>query len=876
MARHNGYKAIAAEHENEARLAEIILRDLSTEQVTPELDRGIVKKLLLLLILLCPFFGLAQQATGGYHRTNQVLMRGTNTITAQVAPYATVRVTVTGTGSGATIYSDPALSVPIASSSVTTDSNGNYGYYIPLNYCVTETISAPGQGSQVIPNVCANSSTAPSYPISIPLGGTGQNNAQGAATAVVDGNAINPSSIGQTGTPGPANFSTVAAANAISAVTPVIDIRNAAYGAKCDGSTDDRAAIGAAITAGGAYTVPVRIYIPDSTVCVIGSNPSPGGYIYTIPYNNIGFTGSGTIKIGNSLGNYRALFDFSGSPANVTIENLTIDGNAANNAVNSNPIGANEHIAFQINGGTAHNVTVQNVKFINGNDVQTVSLNLCNNCSIINNHWSNMGIGGTYDHDSSEIYLTGTGGIVEGNTFQAAGIGVRTAIEVHQDSKIVSGNVIQNYRACVATSANESVVHDLNVIGNTCSNVNRGVSIWATDGSYDGLNITGNIISVNRGANPWSVSNDESGVALFPASTYGLTNVHIENNNIRFVADTLATNSFSAGIALSGSNATPLANVSIIGNTIESPLCSGITIQPLSTVTDLDISGNHIHNPGQRNGSASSFCFSLWQSGITISTVTAWSGSVAENNVISDTQTTPTMVYGTYFLGASGDNAGSGLRFNGDDISYTGSPSSLTPYVVFSTSSPFFSVKVPNFSYSNPITLSMSSPNYPPHGSSIFDPISGRTYAQTVSGGTGVFFSSTETRQSIPSSGTGYQQGDFVRDALSAGTTYGWIYNGSSWVAVNNYIAPLTGTSSSIGGSSVPSGSNTSAAVTVTGATSGMNCVATATDGSAGPGYPFVVQAYGNGTNTVAVLVWNYGGTSATPTAKTYNVRCFQ
>lgn len=104
------------------------------------------------LTAACPFFG---QATTGYHRIGQVLQREPQGgVTAQVVPYATIYVTSTATGTAATIYSDPLLSAPISNSTVTSDENGNYGYYIALGQCDTENITYPGGGSITNTNVC--------------------------------------------------------------------------------------------------------------------------------------------------------------------------------------------------------------------------------------------------------------------------------------------------------------------------------------------------------------------------------------------------------------------------------------------------------------------------------------------------------------------------------------------------------------------------------------------------------------------------------------------------------------------------------------------------------------------------------------------------
>ena len=131
---------------------------------------------LILIATTCPLFG---QSTIGFHRVAVALSRAQSGLNAQIVPNATVTVTQTSTGTAATIYSDPLLTSIISPSVVVADNSGNYGYYIALNYCVTETITSPGQGTRTIPNICINGgggsggvSVASILPIEV-NGGTG-------------------------------------------------------------------------------------------------------------------------------------------------------------------------------------------------------------------------------------------------------------------------------------------------------------------------------------------------------------------------------------------------------------------------------------------------------------------------------------------------------------------------------------------------------------------------------------------------------------------------------------------------------------------------------------------------------------------------------
>jgi hypothetical protein len=94
--------------------------------------------------------------TYGFHRTNNVTQRMEYGLTQQVVPGATIFVTVTSSGAGATIYSDPGMSITIPGSLITADQFGWYEYYIPLGYNVTETISSTSGLLVTVTNVVQN------------------------------------------------------------------------------------------------------------------------------------------------------------------------------------------------------------------------------------------------------------------------------------------------------------------------------------------------------------------------------------------------------------------------------------------------------------------------------------------------------------------------------------------------------------------------------------------------------------------------------------------------------------------------------------------------------------------------------------------------
>jgi hypothetical protein len=84
---------------------------------------------------------------------------------------------------------------------------------------------------------------------------------------------------------------------------------------------------------------------------------------------------------------------------------------------------------------------------------------------------------------------------------------------------------------------------------------------------------------------------------------------------------------------------------------------------------------------------------------------------------------------------------------------------------------------------------------------------------------------------------------------------------------------PLSGTTSSIGGSALAAGVCTTGTASVTGLSTAM---AVAVSPAADPGSEFTWNAWVSSTTTVTVRVCNISSASATPTAETYNVRVIQ
>ena len=285
--------------------------------------------------------------------------------TGHPIPGATVTVcqaAATGTPCSplATIYTDATLTVA-APNPLQTDGLGNYHFYAPSGRYMIQ-ISGPSiTGTLTYPDVilAPDSSTLGSgsdiFAFSLALGGnlTVAGNATINGTLTTSGfnpNILTPSSI------------QVAGSGCFAGPHPYIDVTCPPYNAKGDASTNDTAAIQAAITAacsttiGGQSEIP-EIYFPPGYYLVSQPQTPSTSPIFTIscPLKLVGgggtdpqFTSSAVATIGASAGaspNAAAaflLYNPSAVIAGVTIDHLLIDGyNEAVSIVNGSNIEIN-------------------------------------------------------------------------------------------------------------------------------------------------------------------------------------------------------------------------------------------------------------------------------------------------------------------------------------------------------------------------------------------------------------------------------------------------------------------------------------------------------------------------------------------------------
>jgi Pectate lyase superfamily protein/Right handed beta helix region len=130
------------------------------------------------------------------------------------------------------------------------------------------------------------------------------------------------------------------------------------YGAKGDGVTDDTAAIQAAVSAGGEVFLPAGTFIMDNST-------------FTASVRLVGAGKGSTIIKWKASSAENDLFDFSGaSPLRIEFENLTIDGNKANQTDSTGYYAA---INVRSAGGTS--LSLKNCRFTNGRILDVIILN---------------------------------------------------------------------------------------------------------------------------------------------------------------------------------------------------------------------------------------------------------------------------------------------------------------------------------------------------------------------------------------------------------------------------------------------------------------------------------------------------------------------
>ncbi|HET9850005.1 MAG TPA: right-handed parallel beta-helix repeat-containing protein, partial [Candidatus Saccharimonadales bacterium] len=349
--------------------------------------------------------------------------------------------------------------------------------------------------------------------------------------------------------------------------------------------TDDQNTINSALSAlpssGGSVYLMEGTYTLGTTSISVPDNTTLAG------------SGSATVlKYANSVGSstyYAITNSDTTTGTNVTVQNLLIDGNKANqsagvmNGIYFNHMGSGS----SRKGGTISNVTVQNI-YSNG---RAIYLSLSANNSVIGNNINGSPFGISL--------LSSTNNEINGNISTANSYG----IEVNSSSgNNFAGNVLQNNSSygiyLYSTSLSNTVVgntiqsntYGVSIASSSSNNTISGNNITSNTGSY-GIWITGasnNIISLNKiYNNGGSASNN--GIYLGSVSTKN----SITGNDITDTSCT--TTCYAINISDAGSTGNYLASNHFLGDGTH-----------VASINDATSGGNTYSNqPLTENGDAS-------------------------------------------------------------------------------------------------------------------------------------------------------------------------------------------------------------------------------------------------------------------------------
>ncbi len=416
-----------------------------------------------------------------------------------------------------------------------------------------------------------------------------------------------------------ANAVTAAYNNSLVNLVTSISTNVRSYGAKCDGSADDSAAINstvAAVPSGGT------VLFPPNATCLIGSG-------VTVAHPNIFLVGSGgsVLKAKNSAGILGGLVVATNAATGLVIRNLTIDGNRANGGMNA-VTGVVGQWAVNISGSDAliDNVEVKNSSaigvFVGDTSISPAHVTI-QNSNIHDNGGvtvagsgfgvpGGFGVGVMSGGAASPVGLTIANNHIENNHNTVTSPGDSTALNLLSNKNIVTGNYVKNnYNvnggqivigiAASSATASDSIVSNNTVIhsGSFGGDVTDGIEI---DSSY--VTVTGNLIV--GGSEGIIITTDSNHIVVTGNTAHGCTGSGIVAINaaggLTGPTDLAITgNNFSAnafGVAIQSK----VMNTSVVGNNV-----FGNSTQPVAGQTALPAANNVEirENPGY-NGSFTS------------------------------------------------------------------------------------------------------------------------------------------------------------------------------------------------------------------------------------------------------------------------------
>jgi hypothetical protein len=284
------------------------------------------------------------------------------------------------------------------------------------------------------------------------------------------------------------------------------------FGAKGDGITDNTLAIKTAIlslrSTGGT------LFFPKGTYIIGKPSPGEGGYLnnYMLPLiSNLTLEGTGEMSVlkikdnllsntDDTLGNAHLMA--GKGLVNVTIRNMTIDGNGKNNLTPPGHIRNAIFISLD-----ADNIIIENnvLKNCAGHNMIVTSGKkavIRNNRLLNGGHYVGSQVENKHNSDFSFMYIASSNSLISGNiiTQEDPDIALRGwtgGIEIHGSNSSAVYNSIKgcNPAVYIVNDVNSS---NIEVSKNNFEKCLRGVVFWNTDFTMRNVSITDNNIALYR------------------------------------------------------------------------------------------------------------------------------------------------------------------------------------------------------------------------------------------------------------------------------------------------------------------------------------------------------------------------------------------
>lgn len=454
-------------------------------------------------------------------------------------------------------------------------------------------------------------------------------------------------------TVGAAAASTTEFVTGTSPVTfPYVDVTGHDYNATGDGTTDDAAAIRAAVL--DASTTGLPLFFPPGTYLLDSINADGNFATLTTGIEICGV--DATIKIGTTETDWNHVFgpedvqvslntDLSG----LHVHDLTFDGNSSNNPIDAdNPnarryvVGAYRGTDIRIHDCQVKNWDARNLFLIDGR------IDGIDNIWIYNNRGTD--IGGAYWHDHTSIFASGEYVSVYGNQLLGVNLGSTTpssawsSWEVHGRGVECHNNVCENYGAgglvvSLYTGQPGTTSKGFHYHDNVAINVGLGMTIWpqVVGTPITDVHIHNNTFDINIAQWPTAAGANNYpgiphyGVGLIVGNSY-VERLRIEENDFVWrTATSPDTEDFGIWWVHPTSQASsgPVdKHVSICRNRFVGTPHGGILVQWYYGLADWDVCDNLFYNIGKAAAGANS------QTGMTI--VDTNSLTVASHVAIED------------------------------------------------------------------------------------------------------------------------------------------------------------------------------------------------------------------------------------------------